>query len=73
MGVSKNGWFIVENAIKTIKMDDLGVPLFQKPPYVDFATIILYFWVDTWIVHDFATIQSVNQRRNEHIEQISCG
>ena len=27
MGISKNGWFVRENAIK---MDDLGVPLFQE-------------------------------------------
>ena len=26
IGVPKNGWFIMENPIKSIKMDDLGVP-----------------------------------------------
>ena len=25
------GWFTVENLIK---MDDLGIPLFQEPPYI---------------------------------------
>ena len=30
MGDPQNGWFIVDS---NIKMDDLGVPLFRKPPY----------------------------------------
>ena len=28
----QNGWFIMENPIKSIKMDDLGVPLFLETP-----------------------------------------
>ena len=37
MEVPPYGWFIRENPIKMIKMDDLGVPgypYFRKPPYM---------------------------------------
>ena len=30
--VFQNGWFIMENPIKSIKMDDLGVPLLLETP-----------------------------------------
>ena len=29
-GYPPNGWFIMENTVNTMKMDDLGVPLFQE-------------------------------------------
>ena len=32
MGVSPNGWFVVENPIKVD--DDWGYPHFRNPPYV---------------------------------------
>ena len=34
IGVPQNGWFIMENPIKSIKMDDLGVPLFLETPSI---------------------------------------
>ena len=32
IGIPQNGWFIMENPIKMIQMDDLGVPLFSETP-----------------------------------------
>ena len=56
MGVPQNGWFIRKNPIK-IKMDDLGVPLFQETSIwlinLDYKSTQLsighQFVVTTWI------------------------
>ena len=54
IGIPQNGWFIMENPIKMIQMDDLGVPLFSETPiyvpvFVPFFHVV-FFWCGAWEV-----------------------
>jgi len=47
------GWFTVENLIK---MDDLGIPLFQEPPYIYIYTSEIYLHLDGCRAGPFAFV-----------------
>ena len=55
IGIPQNGWFIMENPIKMIQMDDLGVPLFSETPiyvlvFVPFSSRVFFCWWGAWEV-----------------------
>ena len=42
IGIPQNGWFIMETSIK---MDDLGVPLFSETPIYIYIHIYIYLYI----------------------------
>ena len=49
IGVPQNGWFMMENSLK---MDDLGVPLFLENTHIPFTNHLLTSW-DIQVIRRF--------------------